>query len=274
MKPLSLVAFFTISAIPAALLPMAAMADDWQLAGHDVLLEEVTDEGYRLTADGKVVMEDWQIFADQAVELPGGAFILGSAGPGGNACNAAPFVLWLPSGGEARLDGPADTCAYMEPVVAGEQVTWSSEALPDQAAEKWIWTPEGGLVAGEGEAFAPVPGLSWEAIAMLAERHPAEAMRIEPVYNEIKAALGDQFPGFAERISGLGSGGLVGKDYYGESCIKLTCETDFAGIWLDMAQKKVFAYIASQDAEGVQLFPADRALWPAAALDALEKRGQ
>lgn len=274
MKPLSLVAALSLSAFPAALLPAAALADEWEMAGHKVVLEEAPDGGLRMMADGQQVLESWQIFADQAVEVTGGAVILGTAGPGGNACNPSPFALWLPEGGEARLDGPVESCSYLVPVIDGDRVTWDSEPLPDAPAESFSWTSEGRIVVGEAESFAPVPGLGWEAVAMLADRHPAEALRIEPVYNDIRAALGDQFPEFAESISGLGSGGLVGKDYYGEACIKLVCETNFAGIWLDAAQKKVFAYMAVEGKEGIQLYPADRALWPAAALERLDQRGQ
>lgn len=259
--------------IALALLPGMAGAEEWALAGHKVQLEELAEGGYRLTADGKVMLEDWQVFADEAAEIPGGALIYGSSGPGGNACAAPPFVLWLPEGGMARLDGPADTCSYLEGQRDGDRITWASEPVPGEMTESWIWTAKGGLVAGPSSAFAPDPGRGWEALPELADQHPAEAMRLQPVYEALKSGLGDEFPDFAERISGLGSGGLVGPDYYGEACIKETCDIDMAALWLDAGRREAFAFWRVAEGGELRLYPADRALWPEGALAKLAEAG-
>ncbi|NGM45457.1 hypothetical protein G5B31_07895 [Rhodobacter sp. SGA-6-6] len=259
MKPVTLT-------LLAALLPGIAAAEDWQLAGHSVTLEDVADGGSRLSADGAVVLEDWLLLTDGAGPMPGGAAVWGVSGPGGNACDAAPFVLWLPEGGAARLDGPVDTCTTLEAQVGPDSITWDSEPVPGEMSESWIWTPAGGIVAGPSTPFAPDAGRGWEALPELADAHPADALRLEPVYRALEAGLGPDFPAYEERISGLGSGGLEGADYAGRACIKLVCETDFAGLWLDAARREVFAWWRN-DADGaLRLFPADRVLWPEGAL--------
>lgn len=251
----------------------AAAAENWQLAGHQVSLDPVAEGGYRLVADGKVMLEDWLILSDAPATVAGQAVISGVAGAGGNICNAAPFLLFLPQGAPARLDGQIDTCSYLEPSFGDQAITWVSPSVPGLLTESWIWTPDGGFVEGPATAFAPDAGRGWESLGTLADQHPSEALRLEPVYDALKAGLGPDWDAFAERISGLGSGGLVGADYSGSACIKADCDTDFAGIWLDSARQQAFAYWRVSDDPTLHLYPPDRSQWPAGALKALSRRG-
>ena len=130
----------------------------------------------------------------------------------------------------------------------------------------WIWTAADGIVAGPTTPFAPDAGRGWEALAELADAHPADALRLEPVFRALETGLGQDFAAFEERIAGLGSGGMEGADYFGRACIKEVCDTDFAGIWLDAARREVFAWWRDDSDGALRIFPADRALWPAAAL--------
>lgn len=255
----------------AALLPGIAAAEDWQLAGHGVTLEEGADGGSRLLADGAVILEDWLLLANGAGPMPGGAVVHGVSGAGGNACDAAPFVLWLPEGGAPRLDGPIETCSYLEAQVGPDSITWASRPSPGRMTESWTWTAADGIVAGPVTPFAPDAGRGWEALAELADAHPADALRLEPVFRALETGLGPDFAAFEERIAGLGSGGLDGADYFGRACIKEVCDTDFAGIWLDAARREVFAWWRDGSDGALRIFPADRGLWPAAALATLAK---
>ena len=250
-----------------------AAAESWQLAGHAVTLEDTGEGGARLVADGAVVLEDWQVFADGALQVPGGAVVWGAAGPGGNACNAAPFALWLPQGGPARLDGPADSCAYLVPAPGPDGISWTAEALPGEPSETWVWTAAGGLVAGQGAAFAPEAGLGWEALAGLDGQHPVEALKLSPVWAALQAGLAPaDMQAFSERISELGSGGLTGADYLGEACLKFTCDADWALLYLEAATQRVFAAWHVGGEAGPHLFPADPGGWPAAAMAALRAK--
>lgn len=257
-----------------ALAAGAAGAEDWQLAGHQVVLESVEEVGYRLVADGAVVLEDRLILPDGAQAVAGGAVVYGVAGPGGNACDAAPFALWLPEGGPARLDGPIETCSPLTPEYTGGSVIWTSAEVVGRMTEHWVWTPEGGIVAEATTAFAPDAGFGWADLAAMADQHPSYALEMKPVYDDLLIGLGEaEFQLFAERIGGLGSGGMVGPDYYGEACIKEVCDTDFAGIWLEAAREQAFVFWKDYDSGAVKIYPNDRSLWPEGALAKLADHG-
>ena len=253
-------------------LPGLAMAESLDLAGHKIEISETDDFAFQLTVDGKAVLTDGLIRTENSQELDGGAVLIGVAGAGGNACDAAPFALWLPKEGAPRLDGPIDSCSYLISQVVENGIQWSSPSLPGRLTEHWLWTAEGGMQARPATPFAPDAGKDWSSLPALADQHPAEALRLVPVYDALIAGLGDaEFQKFGERISDLGSGGLQGADYYGEACIKEVCDTDFAGIWLDAAQQKVFAFW--RDETGMHRFPENLAEWPAGAVARFKKRG-
>ncbi len=243
----------------------AAAAEDlsaWhEVAGHEIALIATDDATQRLEVDGVALHEDGLILLDEVpVTVAGVTVLTGSAGSGGNACNAAPFVLVLPQGGPVRLDGPLDSCAWMERKVQPDALVFASEALPGAAGEVWTWTPMGGFAEAQPETFAPEAGQGWEAMAGLAGAHPVEALKLTPVYAALQAGLGASWGEFAERIEGLGSGDLGADGYRGEACLKFTCDSDFAILWLDRAGQGVYAYWRV-DGKG-WVWPADTKTWP------------
>ncbi|PTE16016.1 hypothetical protein [Pseudogemmobacter blasticus] len=238
--------------------------------GHSITVSDDGEGTDTLTVDDKVVHTDGDIFLDSPEKVGGETVISGVSGPGGNACNAAPFVLVLPQGGPARLDGPVETCNGLTLEVRPEALIWTGEATPSLPGEVWSWTPEHGFVAGKPESFASTATLDWDALPTLAEKHPVEALKIKPVEQELKSALGASWPQFADRISELGSGGLVDGNYLGEACLKFTCDEDYAGLYLDAAKRKVFAFWHVGDAKAPMVYPDDLSLWPEPALAALK----
>ncbi|MFZ1468009.1 MAG: hypothetical protein WAT09_03420 [Paracoccaceae bacterium] len=251
----------------------AAVAEEWQLAGHLVSLDEVPDEGAKLSVDGKVMLEDWRIYEPKVMPVAGGVAFHGVSGAGGNACDYAPFVLYLPQGAPARLDGPIDTCSYLEMEVTEAGLRWTSPNIPGKMTITWGWTPDAGIIQSTPVEFMPDAGRGWEALPTLGNEHPSEAVRLEPVYNALKVGLGAEWDDFAGPIGELGSGGLIGPDYFGQACIKFECDAAFAGLWLDAGRQEVFAYWKSYDSPEIRLFPADRSLWPQGALEKLIAAG-
>jgi hypothetical protein len=110
------------------------------------------------------------------------------------------------------------------------------------------------------EGFAPDAARGWDALPALAGAHPAEALKLAPVHAALQGGLGAAWAEFAERITGLGSGDLLTGGYRGEACLKLTCASDFAVLWLDEAGQGVFAYWRV-DGKG-WVWPADTTTWP------------
>jgi hypothetical protein len=231
-----------------------------EVAGHKVALVETDAGNKRLVVDGQPLHEDGLILLDPQATVAGETVLSGVAGAGGNACNAAPFVLLLPQGAPARLDGPLDSCAWLERQVQPGGLVFASEALPGVPAEIWTWTPAGGFAAAPPEEFAPDAAMGWDALPALAGAHPAKALKLAPVYAALQGGLDAAWAEFAERITGLGSGDLLPGGYRGEACIKPVCASDFAVLWVDEAGQGIYAYWRV-DGKG-WVWPADTKTWP------------
>lgn len=249
-----------------------ALADDpMSVAGRRV---QVTDDGIgsaTLTVDGAVLHQDGVIYLDpEPVTLDGVTVLTGSAGPGGNACNATPIVVVLPESGAPEFWGPVDSCAYFTPKLDGAKLVFASDAVPGTPGETWIWTRDSGFVPGPPVGF--VADLGWEAMETLAGAHPAEAMAISPVLEALQSGLDADYPVFAERISGLGSGDLTREGYLGEACLKLSCEADWAVLYIDGATQQPFVTWHVTGEIEYRIWPNDTNLWPSEAMAVLRDK--
>lgn len=254
----------------AVLWGTAAIAEDVSVAGHKI---SITDDGMgsaALLVDGEVLHENGVIYLDEATQTLGGVTVVtGVAGSGGNACGAAPFVLALPEGAAPALYGPVDSCREFTMQVQPEALVFSTEPLPSQPGEVWVWNPTTGLTEASPEEFSADADAGWEAVPTLAEAHPVDAMKLAPVLAALQAGLGANYPVFAERISDLGSGGLTPEGYLGQACLKYSCETDWALLYLHPATEGVFAAWHVEGEAEAHLWPEDAAVWPAEAMAAL-----
>lgn len=147
-----------VLALGLAALPGLAAAESWDFAGHRVEILKTEEIGHRLTVDGAEVLSDALIFADDTRTLPGGVVLYGVAGASGNACDAAPFALWLPDGAEAQLSGPIETCSYLDATPIEGGIAWTSVSVPGRLTERWQWTVAGGIEALESTPFQPDAG--------------------------------------------------------------------------------------------------------------------
>jgi hypothetical protein len=247
---------------------MAVAQDRLAVAGHDVQVMDLDSGTAVLTVDGQPLHENGVIYLDPTpMTLEGVTVVTGSAGAGGNACNPAPFVLALPEAGPPEFWGPVDSCAYFTPSLRDGRLVFASDPLPGVAGETWLWNRESGFVPGAAVGFAPDAG--WEALDSLADTHPADALRIAPVLEALQTGLGPDFPAFAERISGLGSGDLTAEGYLGSACLKLTCEADWAILYLHRETRQVFAIWHRYGEIENRIHPQDTTLWPEEAMTIL-----
>ncbi|MES2914779.1 MAG: hypothetical protein V4753_06635 [Pseudomonadota bacterium] len=247
----------------AALWTSMALAQGLTVAGHEVTVKDDGMGGAALLVDGEVLHENGVIFLDEGQQTLAGVTVLtGVAGPGGNACGGAPFVLALSEGVAPAFYGPIDSCREFALQVQPEALVFSTEPLPSEPGEVWVWNPVTGLTEALPEEFAADPGLGWEALPSLAGAHPADAMKLAPVLAALQEGLGPDYPVFAERISDLGSGDLTGTGYLGEACLKLTCQDDWAVLYLDGASEQAFAIWKVSGEARYRLWPADTSLWP------------
>lgn len=246
------------------------------VAGHSVEVNDGTQGDKMLLVDGQLMHLNGVIYLDDAVKLVGGiSVVTGSAGPGGNACNAAPFVLALPEGVAPEFFGPIDSCAYLPVVdVQSQAIVFASEPSPSEPGEVWVWNRLTGMTEALPEAFVPVESAGWDTLGDLAGAHPAEALALSPVYEALVAGLGPDYDAFAARISGLGSGDLTEAGYLGEACEKFTCEADFAVLYLHAPTERVFAiwHVAGEIEN--RIWPQDTTLWPTEAMAVLRAKGE
>ncbi len=260
-----------VALLAALALAGPVAAQPMEVAGHAVAVGPGTDGAQALTVDGKVMLEDWIIFLDPDPHaVSGGLAVTGVAGAGGNACEAAPFVLGFPAEGEPALDGPPPTCAYLEMQAGPSALVFTGIATPQTPGEVWIWSPEDGFVAGTPVPFAADPALGWERLGEFDGAHPVDVLRLGQVEAQLQAGLGAGWPALAERISGLGSGALTAEGWLGEACLKLTCDDDWAVLYLHARSRTAFAFWA--EGGQVRLFPPDPGLWPEEATAALHAR--
>jgi hypothetical protein len=246
------------------------------VAGHEVSvtgMESGAGTGNAaLLVDGKVLHEDGVIYLDPEPRVVGGVTVVtGVAGVGGNACNAAPFVLVLPEGAAPELFGPVASCAYLPLVeVQPEAIVFAADPVPSQPGEVWVWNRTTGFTEALPEPFAPDAGSGWELLDRLDIAHPVEVLEIAPVYAMLEAGLGPaDWAAFSERISGLGSGSRTGEGYLGSACLKLTCEADWAILYLHVATRQAFAIWHVRGEIENRIWPEDTNLWPAEAMTVL-----
>ncbi|MGL4235499.1 hypothetical protein [Tabrizicola sp.] len=257
-----------------------ALADEaLTVAGRQISVTEDGMGSATLAVDGVVMHENGVIYIDPEPQVVAGVTVLtGAAGAGGNACNAAPFVLALPESGAPKFWGPIDSCTYLVPDAQNSRVLFVSESSSNVSGrirpdEVWMWTPSDGFTTPLGSAdvgSTAAPG--WEGLEGLAGAHPVEALKITPLMEALQAGFGEDYARFAERISDLGSGDLTEKGYLGQACLKFTCEEDWAFLYIDRATQTVFAAWNTSGETDIHRWPEDTKLWPEEALTALGER--
>ena len=154
------------------------------------------------------------------------------------------------------------------PQVEAGRLVFASDALPGTPGETWIWSPEAGFAPGPAVGFAASAG--WDALDTLAGAHPVDAFALEPVLETLQQALGADFPTYARLIGGLGSGNLTAEGYLGSACDKLTCDADWAILYLHRETQGIFAIWQTYDDTSPHVWPTDRSLWPPEALALLD----
>jgi hypothetical protein len=245
----------------------AAAAQELTVAGHQLSVKDDGMGSAALLVDGGVLHENGVIYLDAKELTVGGVTVVtGSAGAGGNACNAAPFVLSFPEGAAPEFWGPVESCAYFVPEDQGSRLLFMSETSTNVGGrvrpdEVWIWTPEDGFGSGPAFGSAAVDS-GWEALDTLAGAHPANALLLTPVVEALQSGLGEDYPVFAERISDLGAGNLTAEGYLGSACLKFTCDADFAILYLHRESQQVFAIWHVMGEIENRIWPEDTTLWP------------
>jgi len=223
-------------------LPSAALAEPLLVDGHIVDVADDGEGGQSLLVDGQPVFQDGVIYLDGEPQAVAGQTVLtGTAGPGGNACNPAPFVLsW--QHGKAVLDGPVESCEYLEDRTAGATgLSFASRPTAAAPGERWDWMPGAGFTKGEEVTFVPDPAKGWDDLSGLAEAHPVDVWGYAPIRDQMLELLGEsETDSFLQAIGGLGSGGLAGPGYVGQACDKFDCQATKGLLVLDAETRQPY----------------------------------
>jgi hypothetical protein len=209
-------------------------------AGHTITTEG-ENPNVELKIDGQTVHTNAILTLEKEATVAGVPVIVGNSSDGGNACNGTPFVISFPKGGKPRLDGPIDDCAYIEYEVRAKQISFHTYNVPGQGAERWVWTPAGGLKQIANEPFVPDAGTGWDALRTKKWDHPADIFKNEEIAKELKQLLGAKFAEFEQIAVGTGGGEFEGDDFVGSACTPHMCGDEEAMIFLSARDHKIYA---------------------------------
>ena len=235
--------------LPAALLILSAITASAQTTklkafGRQVEVVQPRTEIGRLSVDGRKLHENWILWLDEVALVGGVPVMIGTSGPGGNACEATPFILSFPEGRAARFDGPVDTCGVVEYKVEAAQITFTMAASPLGDGERWTWTPADGLRNSGKVAFAPDTGKGWADLRDRGLLHPADLFANGATAARLNELVGDQRRALLSTMTGPGSGRYEGDWYIGESCQAHNCPNADTGsgamLIVDIAGRRVF----------------------------------
>ena len=84
-----------------------------------------------------------------------------------DAADELNIVVALPEGAAPALYGPVDSCREFTLQVQPEALVFSTEPLPSEPGEVWVWNPATGLTEAAPEAFSADAAAGWEAVPSL-----------------------------------------------------------------------------------------------------------
>src|SRR3546814_320349 len=113
--------------------------------GSDIEVLETSDIEYVLRIDGETKIAEERISLDQIDRLAGVDFLIGFAGPGGNACEPAPFIVSFHADGPPKLFGPLETCRPVSIDPEGDVLRLIEVGVPGERVKSWTWSPQGSL---------------------------------------------------------------------------------------------------------------------------------
>ena len=257
-----LAALALVLAAPALSESAVAEPSAQTIAGHRVEVVR-NDKAFQetLKVDGKPTLRNAYVSIDEVATVAGVAVAIGSASNGGNACDAAPFVLSFPANKRPHLDGPLDTCKTVSHETSADHVKFQTVALEGDDGQAWIWTPARGFKYAGRVKHEPDPARGWSNLAPPQELHPGELLDFGGIAPQILSLLGASRKDVLPLINGVGSGKFEGALYVGSACRPHACPDAGVLIVADPAARKI--YLAWKlEKRAVERRPAGD--WPAA----------
>lgn len=230
-------AFSIVAGCQASL--AAASAFEMKMFGHEVAIIR-RDDGQILMIDGREVLKNEILDIRDALLVGGVPALVGSSSPGGNTCDAAPFVVSFPQGLNPRLDGPIESCRPVKADVGANEILFATVPIPNTDGETWKWTPSDGLIKSENRPFVPDASKGWATLREKSASHPSELIGFGEIAAQIDALLGADRNVFSDIITGVGSGSFDGDYFVGSACTRHLCQEEEALLVASISDKRVF----------------------------------
>ncbi|WP_217570373.1 hypothetical protein [Mesorhizobium sp. GbtcB19] len=247
--------------------PELALAEELRMFGHDVSILKNKDQTQdQLSVDGKVIHADEYISFDEVAIVDGTPAVIGESSPGGNACDASPFVLSFPPGKAPRLDGPLDSCATITSKVESDRIVFSSAATAADKGQSWIWTANG-FADGPPTVFSPDRTKGWDDLRARKVGHPADLFNYGEVGDQINALLGQDRAEILPIMQGVGSVEYDGDYIVATSCLPHMCDAIAQITVADLRERKIYLAWKLENQKIVVRPPVGK--WPQKARSAL-----
>jgi hypothetical protein len=251
-----------------ALPPAAGAVEVAKFFGHSITVDGEYPE-LALKIDGRKVHTDAILRFDELVTIDGIPTLIGNSSNGGNACDGTPFMISFPANANPRFDGPIEACAYVQYQITAKNIVFSTNNIPGEGAERWVWTPAGGIRKLADEPFSLKAGTGWNALRERTFDHPADVFNNAEISKDIEHLLGDRFSEFEKIMVGTGSGQFKGSDFVASACTAHMCGMQEGIVFLSAEDRQVFAAWKPYN-QNIVVFPSVKQ-WPEKARLELKK---
>lgn len=211
-----------------------------RLFGHEVSITgPFQDE--ELKIDGRTIHKNAIISLDEIAVISGVPVAIGRSSVGGNACDAAHFILSFPKDAPPRFDGPIESCYSTRYELKHDEIIVSTGDIPGEGRSRWKWTFEKGIEPLATVAFKPNEK-GWEVMRERQLSHPGELLSNGAISGELKAMIGTRFDEYQRTLNGVGNGSFENDDWIGQSCTPHMCGDEETIVFLAGRDRK--AYVA------------------------------
>lgn len=213
---------------------------DLQIRGHRLQFVETRTDPTVILIDGKRIHANPTLMTQEVATIGQTIVLVGASGPGGNACDVAPFVISFPPVGAPRFDGPVETCRAPDHRVLADRIEFSAPAIATAPGEEWTWTLENGFSAERKIAFVPDKTRGWASLRERSVGHPSDLLGYRDVGREIERLVGDQRKGFMTTLTGPGGIEYQGDLLVAETCQAHNCPNAASLILADIPARRVY----------------------------------
>jgi hypothetical protein len=209
---------------------------DLKVFGHQIVLTgtvpPVEGPDPKLLVDGRELISAPYLTLREVLMIGDVGVIIGSSFQGGNACDAAPFVISFP-GGDMRFDGPLEACGFSYSV-EGQTITFRT------MEEVFAWKAGTGFTALGAEGLSVDETAGWAELRRRDVNHPSELLVFGQIAKNMDALLGTKAEEYKRLIRGVGSGKFIGDTYVGQACKPHACPDEGALLVADIQRQQVF----------------------------------